>query len=253
MDFAAFIDGSDTAAPPPVQPAEAPPPAPEQAPEPDPAPAPETPPEPAPPPSLPDPERTAPLTALLDERDKRKAAERERDELRAAQQRQPAADVPDPYDDPDGYRRHVDRQIADQTLGLKFELSESMARDKHGDETVEKAMEWGAQRAQANPGFRDEFLASKNPIDWVVRQQKQDLDLSDYSKDPVAFARRILEANGQALAPDAGASVVEVPEQQQAPRPPSPPRSIASQPSSGGSIRDVAIGLDAGLSKVFGP
>lgn len=210
-------------------------------------------PTPVTPPAAPETDRNVPLTSLLDERDKRKAAERRLADLEAAQQqqRQPAA-RPDPYDDPDGYDAAIEKRIADRALATKFELSEVMARDKHGDELVAKAMEWGAERAQANPGFRDDFLKAPNPIDWVVRQQKRDGLLSEVGEDPDAYVRRRAAELGLIAAPDAGTPVVDAPVQQQAPKPAVPTRSIANAPSQGGGNRDVPTGLDAAMETVFG-
>ena len=55
-----------------------------------------------------------PLTALLDEREKRQALKRERDELEqrlqaleAQRQPQSQAQIPDPYEDPAGYQQYI--------------------------------------------------------------------------------------------------------------------------------------------------
>ena len=193
-------------------------------------------------------DRNVPLAAMLDERDKRKAAERERDELRAAQAaRQSPAEVPDPYDDPDGFKAHIGEQLANQALSQRFDISETMARDKHGDDVVTAAMEWGANRAQTNPGFRDEFLSQKNPIDWVVRQQKRDATLADVGDDPDAYVRRRAAELGFML-PDAGAGAVSVPGQ--VAKPAAPPRSIASAASTGGQ-REVAMDSKAAMDAIF--
>lgn len=248
MDLDAIFDGNSLATAPMTQPAEAPPIAPEPvqtAPEPEAAPL-EIVPEPT---SQQD--RMVPLMALLDTRDKLKAAERRLAEIDAAQVARQPADVPDPYDDPQGFQDHVGQQLANQALSQRFDISETMARDKHGDVTVTAAMEWGAQRAQANPGFRDEFLSQKNPIDWVVRQQKRDSLLADVGEDPDAYVRRRAAELGLIAAPDAGAGMTPAPGQQQAPKPAAPPRSIASAASSGNGHRDMATGPMAALDAVF--
>ncbi len=200
-------------------------------------------------------DKTVPLVALLDERDKRKAEEAARKaleaelaSLRAKQAPQEPDAIPDPYDDPAGYHSYVQSTLQQQTLAIKFELSEAMAKQAHGDDVVESAKEWAVTQPEA---WRMQAASQPNPLDWIVRQHKQAEDLKLYQTDRVAFARRILEAEGQ-LAPDATAGAVPaVGQQPQASRPAAPPRSIASAPSSGGSPRDVAVGPLAAVDAVF--
>ena len=231
--------------PPPV---EATPVAEEAAPEPAAEIVPEAPAMPAPPQERSD--KQVPLVALLDERDKRKALEAE---LAAYRAKQPPAEpeaIPDPYDDPAGYSAFVTDMTNRTALAVKFDLSEDMAIGVHGEDAVNTAKEWGAERAGQDPSFKQQFLSARNPIDWVVRQHKQAEDLKLYQTDPVAFARRILEAQGQP-APDATVGAVPaVGQQPQAPRPAAPPRSIVSAPSSGGA-RDVSVGPLSALDAVF--
>lgn len=204
-------------------------------------------PEPAPPQEKGD--KTVPLVALLDERDKRKALEAELASLRAKQVPQEPEAIPDPYDDPAGYSAFVADMTNRTALAVKFDLSEDMAVGVHGEEAVAAAKEWGVQKAHQDPSFQQQFLAARNPIDWVVRQHKQDADLKLYQTDPVAFARRILEAQGQPV-PDTAANPVAG-QQPMAPRQVMPPRSIASAPSSGGGARDMATGPLAAVDALF--
>lgn len=233
--------------PPPV---EAPPIAEEAAPEQAAEIAPEAaPPEPAPQDKQ---ERFVPLAAVLDERDKRKAAEAELARYRDAERQQPQADIPDPYDDPAGYSAFVSNAVQQQTLAVKFDLSEEMAKAAHGDEPVEQAKEWALQRAGQDAAFKQQMMTSRHPIDWAVRQHQQARDQELLQTDPVAFARQILERNGQAPVTDAAMGAVPVAGQQPpAPPRPTPPRSIASAPSSGGSAREVAGGPLAAVDALF--
>lgn len=195
-------------------------------------------------------DKFVPLAAMLDERDKRKALEAELAAERARREQPADQTIPDPYDDPAGYSAFVTDMTNRTALAVKFDLSEDMAVGVHGEGAVNAAKEWGAERAAQDPAFRQQFLSARNPIDWVVRQHKQDEDLRLYQTDPVAFARRILEAQGQPV-PDATVGAVPaVGQQPQAPRPAAPPRSIASAPSSGGA-RDVAVGPLSALDAVF--
>ena len=195
-------------------------------------------------------DKFVPLAAMLDERDKRKALEAELAQFRASQP-QETATVPDPYDDPAGYNAFVADMTNRAALAVKFDLSEDMAVGVHGEEAVNAAKEWGAQKAQSDPSFQRDFLAARNPIDWVVRQHRQADDLALYQRDPVAFAKAILERNGQPLASDtAPAATASAGQQPQAIRPVVPPRSIASAPASGGA-RDVAMGPLSAVDALF--
>lgn len=196
-------------------------------------------------------DKFVPLAAMLDERDKRKALEAKLAELEASKAQQQPADIPDPYDDPNGYAAYLNNAVQQSTLAVKFDMSEEMAVASHGQEAVETAKEWAIARAQADPGFKQQMLSSRHPIDWAVRQHKQAEDLKLYQTDPVAFARRILEAQGQSV-PDATAGAVPVVGQQPAASArPAPPRSIASAPSTGGNPRDVATGPLTAVGTVF--
>lgn len=198
-------------------------------------------------------DKFVPLAAMLDERDKRKALEAELAAIRAkAPAEQPA--IPDPYDDPEGYTAFINNAVQQQALAVKIDISEEMAKTAHGDEAVEAAKEWAIEHAAANPAFKQQFLQARHPMDWVVRQHQQARDLELYQKDPLAFARAILERNGQAPATDATAGAMPaVGQQPPAPVPqPVPPRSIASAPpAGGGTSRDVAVGPMAALDAVF--
>jgi hypothetical protein len=247
MDLDAIFDGKEPAIPPEINPAEAPPAAAEAPAE---VVAPEPQPEPTPAPQANNGPPMAPVTALLDERDRRKAAEQRLAELEAQLRQQPAPETPDPYDDPAGYQAHVAQQLQAQAVSVRFDVSETLAREKHGDEAVTAAMDWGLQKAQTSPAFRDEYLAQKNPIDWVVRQQKREGLLSAVGDDEEAFIRRRAAELGL-IAPDAGAGTTSVPGQQQAPRPAAPPRSIASATSAGSSQREIATGPLAAVDALF--
>lgn len=194
-------------------------------------------------------DKFVPLAAMLDERDKRKALEAE---LAAMRAKQPAPEtaIPDPYDDPAGFNAYMADLTNRTALAVKFDLSEDMAVGQHGEEAVSQAKEWGAERAAQDPTFKHQFLTARNPIDWVVRQHKQAEDLKLYQTDPVAFARRILEAQGQPVPDAASAAVAGAGQQPPAPRPAAPPRSIAGAPS-GGNARAVATGPLSAVDALF--
>lgn len=209
--------------PPPPEPEPSAPAEPAQVPAPEPAPA---------APEVKQPEAGAiPITALLDEREKRRAAEAELAQFRA-QQQQPA-EVPDRYEDPEGFEAYQQQQTQRALLNTRLDLSEDMARERHGDELVDKARDWAIQRFKENPAYHAEVLSKRNPYAHVVAEfQRHDAlnRIGDPSRIDAFLAWEAAQAQLAATPPGA------------APPPPSPaipPRSLASAPSAGGVLTDV--------------
>lgn len=168
-----------------------------------------------------------PIGALMDERDKRKAAAKELEEAKAelarqAQARQSQPRIPDPLDDAQGFAEYQRQLSENMALNVKLDVSEDLARDKFGDEKVDAALQWALKRYQEDPAYRDKVVSQRNPYAFVIkefdREQKvakvQDLDLSDFD-DYLAWK------TGQAT--------------QQSQSVQAAPRSLASLPSAGGT------------------
>ena len=175
-----------------------------------------------------------PLTAMLDERDKRKALEAElarRDAL-AAQQQPQQVQAPDMFEDPDGYRSYQEALVHNQALTTKLDISEELARDKFGDEVVDQARDWALQKFAARPGFQQEVFQQRNPYRFVVEQYQRDQMASQVTPDDFAQfqAWKTAQAAVQATQPQAIAT----------PSRSTPPRSLASAPSAGGVMTEVA-------------
>lgn len=233
-------------------------PAPAQEPQPEPAPveqAPGLPPEPqepAPAPEEPK-DHSVPLAKFLDTRDELKEARRRIAEFEQRQQVPQA--VPDPFDDPQGFAQHQHRLVQEAIIADRFERSNEEAIEKHGEDAVTQAIEWATRKAQANPGFAAEYMSKTRPMDWIVRQHKQDATvreigdrpLEDFVKDYIAKNPNLLSG----LAPQAVAPAIPVNAAipQQAP-PVAPPRSLVDAPSSGG-VDHVPMGLSAAIGAAF--
>lgn len=182
----------------------------------------------------------AEFKGMLEERDKRhkaeaKAAELERRIQQFESQQQPPQ-IPS-ASDPEAFAQYLQQQKTNTV----FDVSETMAREKHGDELVSKAMDWALQRAQQSPAFAAEYLKQKHPIDWAVKQQKREATLNDIGDDPDAYVRRRAAELGltgqanpqpQAAQPATAASPQPASQQQQTP---APTRSIANAMSAGGA------------------
>lgn len=252
MDIEALIDGKDTPAvePEPVAAAE---PVPEVVEE---AQAPEAPPEPAPEPVAKEDERTVPLPTFLDMRDEAKELKRRLAEYEAKSAPAPEpAEMPDPTDDPQGYAAFLRDEVQQATVATRFQTSDLIAKQQHGAEVVEAAGAWAMERAKTDPVFAQAYMREPHPIDWIVRQHKRDGLLSqigDKSLDD--FVKEYVAQNGEKLgltAPNAAAVIPAPAGAQQAPKPASPPQSLASAPSRGGAVKDIPTGPMAALEAVF--
>jgi hypothetical protein len=192
--------------------------------------------------------RHVPLATFLDARDeakelKRRVAEYEAREA-ASKQR---TDAPDPYDDPNGFAAFQNAQVQEALTAQKFAMSDMMARQQHGAETVEAAGAWAMERAKTDPVFAASYMREQHPIDWIVQQHKRDELLKQIGDNPDEWVKRRYAE----LAPPAPIAAAPVAAQQQPASVPTPPRSLASAPGSGGGVKDVPIGGLSALEAVF--
>lgn len=173
-----------------------------------------------------------PLAAVLDERDKRKAIEAERDRLLAAQQQQQPVQMPDPYEDPEGFAA-VQRQVNDQQLyQTRLYFSEQLAAVKHGEDTVKAAKDWGLQRCDSDPYFNAKVAASPDPIGYVVAEYKREEIASKVTPDEFAQFQAWKAAQDQ-LTTQPGAPAPTPPQTSAIPAP-----SLASAPSAGNILTE---------------
>lgn len=228
---------------------------PEKAPtiEPTPEPQVEQPVEPEPAPEPPqvqkDEERHVPLRTFLDQRDEAKEWRRKAEALQA--QQQPKATVPDAYDNPDEFASFMEARLEERLTAQRFEISDQLAREKHGDEAVEAAVQWASGKAQADPGFAASYMRDKNPINWIVAQHKRDAIVSALPNDVSSLdelIEREIAKRGLTAPTPAPTPVVAAPVS----RPAAPPRSIASDVAASGSApsnSDPFAGLNALFDK----
>lgn len=185
-----------------------------------------------------------PISALLDEREKRQRFERELAELRAQQQ---PSKIPSVTEDPEAFAAYQQQLVQQTATNTKFETSELVARQQHGDDPVQKAMDWAMERSSASPAFAAEYLKQKHPIDWAVRQHKRDTFVNEIGDDPEAYKARIrAEIAAEAAQPHAPQGQAPASPQPAAPKPPPPRPSLASATSAGGmQTAPVVSGFDA--------
>jgi hypothetical protein len=180
-----------------------------------------------------------PIAALLDERDKRKAAE-----ARIQTQDAPQVVVPDPYDDPEGYHKHIQADFQRGVVASRFETSALIAKQTHGAEAVDAAAAWAEEKAKADPSFAAMYMRESHPLDWIVQQHKRDGLYSQIPNDVSSldeFIEREIAKRGL-TAPIAPLGV------QPALKPASPPRSIASDAS---PSTNVTVDPNAEFNAIF--
>jgi hypothetical protein len=191
-----------------------------------------------------------PLAAQLDEREKRQAAERERDELKRRweeiqrqqqQQQQPL----DPLDT-EGFERALNERFGDFEWKTRTAISHSFAVKTHGADAVKAAEEW-LQQTHAIP--LNVLKRQHDPYDFAVRAHKKELRDQELGDD--ADIATIIEKHA------AKYGFVKAPGQQpsNASAPPStaalPPPSLASAPAAGGKAPTVPTGPGTAHGALF--
>lgn len=179
-------------------------------------------PEPTPEPPRPEPEK-APIAALLDERDRRKAAEAR---LAQIQSQQPQFQMPDPYEDPEGFAAVQEAKVGQALYQTNLRWSEAFNSVKHGEETVQKAKEWGFKKCDEDPYFNARVAASPDPLGLVVSEYRREEIASKVTPDEFeqfqAWKAAQSQLRQQPAASAAPATQTSI-----------PPPSIASAPSAG--------------------
>lgn len=183
-------------------------------------------------------QQSVPIGAMLDERDRRKAAEDralmlEEQITRTTQSQQQPEQAPDPLEDPEAFGAYVEQRIQANAVNTTLNMSEAMTRQSYGDDVVNAAQQWARQRMQADPSFQQRVSYSPHPYQMVVVEYQREEALRKLG-DPTGIDDFLAwkAAQGQLSAP------------QQQPAPPgtqrtAPPKSIASAPSAGSASSDV--------------
>lgn len=198
-----------------------------------------------------------PISALLDEREKRQKLEKRLADFEQ-QTRQPES-APS-FQTPEDIASYVQQQARAAEWNATVRFSEHSARKDHGDEAVDAAIKWSLERAdreKAQLGFSPfavEQMRQQHPLDWVVRQHKRDTFAAEIGDDPAAYRAKVraeleaeIAASTQAPQP---APAAAAPPQPAAPKPPPPVRSIAGATSAGG-MQSVPTGPGKAFDAAF--
>lgn len=122
-----------------------------------------------------------PIAALHDERDKRKAAQRERDEL----QKQLEENKPDFWEDPqkaiDSVTESLRAEFNQELRVTRLNMSVAGAQSRHEDyDVMEKAF---ADAAKDNPALIDQMWADPDPAEYAYKTGKQFTQLNQFGGD----------------------------------------------------------------------
>jgi hypothetical protein len=181
-------------------------------------------------------EPRVPVAALVEERTKRQEIERQLEEYRereAAATTQQKASVPDPIDDPEGFRRAVLLEAQQAVINDRFARNHEEAVEKHGDEKVSAAKQWAAQRAATDKAFEANVFAASRPIELIVREHERAARLAEFeSMDEREFLLKRAAELGLNLAPTTEAVVGEATKPDVAKTQPQPPKSLVNATSS---------------------
>jgi hypothetical protein len=185
-----------------------------------------------------------PLSSLLDEREKRQAAERRaaqyEDRQREAQQRQAQQQLP------------PDVQMQQALYQQNLRSSRRFAEREYGKDTIATVHDWAVARCDADPAFNQQMQSSDDPYEAAHQayQREQVLtkvqpgDLADYEAWKASRA-----GQGQPSAQPAAAPASATSSQPASLR---PPVSLASQPNAGGSGRpETPVGPGAAHASLF--
>ena len=144
-----------------------------------------------------------PIKALDAERGKRKELEDQMQELRAQVARlstpqkpaEPPAPPPTLWDAPDEFIASQLTPVQQQMADMREFVSENMAIQAHGAETVEAAKKAAEQIARTPEGQQmiSRLLQSRHPYDDLVKWHKSQSILSEIGTDPEAYKQKIIQ------------------------------------------------------------
>jgi hypothetical protein len=157
---------------------------------------------------------TVPITAMLDERERRQAAERERDAARRqleAARAAPAELAPDQAQALAAYQQNM-------------RYSRRFAEREYGKDVIAAVHDWAVARCDADPLFNQQIFASEDPYEAAYQAFQREKILAEVNADDLA-AFKAWKAAQTGREP-----AVSTP----TPEPAPPPRSLATVANAGG-------------------
>ena len=197
-----------------------------------------------------------PLAAVLDEREKRQALERERDELRRwreeREKQQNAAPPIDPLTEPEKWQAAQEERLARLEQDLTWKDAQRRAVRDFGPEVVQAAFVALSEECKTNPAFFKTVERQAEPYEFVVKWHKRQQNLARMGDDdPETFAEKLAKEKGWIIperGPD-GKFVAAAPAPQ--PATPLPKPSLASAPAAVGNAPKTPVGDGVAFNAAF--
>lgn len=195
----------------------------------------------APPVAEPEEARAIPVTALLDEREKRQEAQRKAEEAdrrarelerKIAELTKPKEETPDWYSDPDKAAQYQARNIEQRFEQQRLAQSRFFAEREFGKDTVEQAIAY----FDRHPEQSSQFLREPSPFHSAVEFFKRQQIVEEIGTDPEAYRKKIAEEIRQ--------QVLAEMTQAQPSKPKAPPPSMATAPTTGRDAISPGTGFD---------
>jgi hypothetical protein len=152
------------------------------------------------------PDHRIPLAELLDERDRRQAAERQREMLEQQlmalrRQQQAAQQTPDVFQDPEAFTRTLERRVEQQVQTRFLNVSFADAHESQGEqfEAAYEALlataihETGGDLANGRSPTRDRIINSGNPGKALMRWHGEREAVRETGGDLSAYRQRVLD------------------------------------------------------------
>lgn len=199
-----------------------------------------------PPAPEPDRQREIPVTALLDEREKRQEAQRKAEEydrqlreMRAEMQRlkEPKQEAPDWFENPQEAAKFHNTQVEQQFQARMLQQSKFLAEREFGSETVTEAVQYFDRYPAASQQFKDHPSPFHAAVEFYQRQKVA----QEIGSDPESYKAKLREE----LRKELEAEMTQTGAALQSSKPKAPPPSAARAPSVGGEAITPGTGFDA--------
>jgi hypothetical protein len=143
-----------------------------------------------------------PLTELLNEREKRQSAERQREayqqQLWQLQQQLQAQQKPeepiDIFANPEAYTAKVEQTVEQRFKAIEGNFSLRLAHYKHGELFGEAWQEMTNRTQSGDDAMRQQVLASSDPGETLVQLYQREKLMKEVGPDPMAYVNQKLEA-----------------------------------------------------------
>ena len=121
---------------------------------------------------------TVPIAALLDEREKRQAFEKQVSELTSKLSTTEAKPLPDVLDDQEGFVKQLESKVKSETQAVRIEVSQDMMRTMHSDYDEMEAK--FVAMAKDNPNLISKMYATPLPAKFAYETAKKADKLADF-------------------------------------------------------------------------